>query len=313
MKQQLFESAQRMLTVASLEDVQFQPDTVFVYSEASDQDRANREHWAGRLSKGQTYFAAEGASYETLSLRTETGKRLEVNVKDVLDLKELFPRGSNVVIDISGIDHDFWAGCLLALQDHVETLTYIYTEPSGYQGRAIPDRADPFDLFDLSPRTRGLGALSGFANLGGPFQRQSLFVPLLGFEGQRALNVYHAIDPGPTVTVPVMGIPGYQIQFPTFSSYCNKAFFEETQSHSHWRMAPANDPFALCALLVQIGEEYPDHYMYVAPIGTRPHALGSLLFVQQKPESSEILFDHPVSQKGSRRGRGLSHLYCILP
>lgn len=313
MKQQLINSARRMLTVSSLEDVQFLPNTVFVYSEASGQDRANPEHWVARLSNGEMYFAAEAVEDEVLRLRAENGGRIDVNVKDVSDLKDLFPQGGNVVIDISGLGHDFWAGCLFALRGHVETLTYVYTEPSKYQVRAIPDRADPFDLFDLSPRTRGLGALAGFANLGGPLRRKSLFVPLLGFEGQRALNVLNTIDPGPAVTIPIMGIPGYQIEFPTFSSYCNKAFFEQTESYCLWRMAPANDPFALHALLVQIGEEYPEHYMYIAPIGTRPHALGSLLYVQDKPDSSEVLFDHPVSQKGSRQGRGLSHLYCIFP
>lgn len=312
MKQQHLESACRMSTVSSLEEVRFPPDTVFVYSEAAGQDRANVEYWKAKLS-GQTYFAAEGAHDDALKLRAHDGSAVVVNLKDVLDLRELFPLNSDVVIDISGIDHDFWAGCLYALQGHVRTLVYIYTEPRGYQVRAEPERVDPFDLFDLSPRTQGLRALSGFANLSGPGRRPSLFVPLLGFEGQRALNVLNEIDPGPAITVPIMGIPGYQIEFPTFSAYCNKTFFERTESYSRWRMAPASDPFALRSVLAQIGEEHPNHYMYVAPIGTRPHALGSLLYVLQKPESSEVLFDHPVSSEGSRKGRGRSHLYCIFP
>ena len=313
MKQQHFQSARRMSTVSSLDEVQFLPDTIFVYSEGSGHDRANVEHWAGTLTGKYEHFAASKADGDLLMLRNRDGKDIQVNMKDVLDLRNLFPPNSNVVVDISGIEHDFWAGCLYALRGYARTLTYIYTEPNEYQFRDEPERVNPFDLFDLSPRTRGLRALSGFANLDGPGRRPSLFVPLLGFEGQRALNVLNEIDPGPAVTVPVMGVPGYQIQFPAYTAYCNKVLFEQTLSYRKWHIAPANDPFALQSVLDRIDQEHPNHYMYVAPIGTRPHALGSLLYVQKKHESSEVLFDHPVSKEGSRMGKGPSHLYCIFP
>lgn len=287
---------------------------MFVYSTLGHQDRENVEHWRRRCrERDAPYWAAVNESDDEVTMESDRGTTRSVNVGDLADLRSLFPKGSSVVVDISGLGHDFWAGCLAALDDHVSTLTYVYTEPEGYQRRLERDRVGPFDLFDLSPRTMGPRPLSGFVNLGGPGRRQSLFVPLLGFEGQRAMNVLNEIDPGPARTVPVMGVPGYQIEFPAYTAYCNQDFFERTDSHTSWRSAPASDPFAVKSVLAQIRRDYPKHYMYIAPIGTRPHALGALLYVQEEPELCEVLFDRPVSRKGSRKGRGPSHLYCVTP
>lgn len=310
----IIQSSSRMSTVPDLVGVNFRESALFVYSTLANQERENVEHWRTRCAEQRApYWAAIEESEEGITMESDRGETRRVKVGDLADLRALFPKGSDVVVDISGLGHDFWSGCLAALIEHVATLTYVYTEPQAYQQRLERDRVGPFDLFDLSPRTMGPRPLSGFVNLGGPGRRQSLFVPLLGFEGQRAMNVLNEIDPGPARTVPVIGVPGYQIEFPAYTAYCNQDFFESTESHGRWRSAPASDPFAVKSVLAGIRRDYPDHYMYIAPIGTRPHALGALLYVREEPELCEVLFDRPVSRKGSRMGRGPSHLYCISP
>ena len=314
MRWDFIQSASRMSTVSALDGVVFRGGSLFVYSKLDQQDRENVEHWHRRCRDERApYWAAVHQSSDVVTMESEQGRLRRVNVGDLADLRKLFPKGSNVVIDISGLGHDFWAGCLEALTAHVSTLTYVYTEPQEYQRRPDREKVGPFDLFDLSPRTMGPRPLSGFVNLGGPGRRQGLFVPLLGFEGQRAMNVLNEIDPGPARTVPVIGVPGYQIEFPAYTAYCNQDLFETTDSHRNWRSAPASDPFAVKSILRQIRRDYPDDYLYIAPIGTRPHALGAMLYVREEPELCEILFDRPVSRKGSRMGRGPSHLYCITP
>ncbi len=308
----IFSSIHRMATVPTLSDVEFSDGSIFVYSAMRSQDRENADHWRARGSGDGRYIAVTASAGDLLTLEFGDNKKQRINVKDIKQIRDLFPPESQVVIDISGIGHDFWAGCLLALDDRVAELTYVYTEPYEYQPRSEIERVSPFELFDLSPSTRGLRALCGFANLSGPGRRRSLFVPLLGFEGQRALNVFNEIDP-PAVTVPIIGVPGYSVEFPIYAAYCNRDFFVLTESRRRWRAAPANDPFALHKVLGEIHSEYQGYYMYVAPIGTRPHALGSLLYVKEHPELSEILFDHPVSHQGSRQGVGPSHLYRVLP
>ena len=308
----VFSTTHRMATVSTLSDVEFSSGSIFVYSAMMSQDRENSEHWRTRRARGGRYFAATASDGDLLTLEAEDGTDRKINVKDVKQISELFPVDSDVVVDISGIAHDFWAGCLLALADRVSTLTYIYTEPHDYRPRSETKRVSPFELFDLSPSTLGFNGLCGFANLGGPGRRRSLFVPLLGFEGQRALNVLNEIG-GPAVTVPIIGVPGYSVEFPVYTAYCNRELFDLTDSHRQWRRAPASDPFALKRILGEIHGGYPDYYMYVAPIGTRPHALGSLLYVSEHAELSEILFDHPLSLRGSRQGVGPSHIYRIFP
>ena len=306
-----------MSTVAELKDVQFRPNSVFVYSTRGLQDRENVHYWRNRCEgpgSSLLYRAVLAESAEEMTIKCDGGMVTRVNTRDLADIRRLFPKGSNVVIDISGLNHDFWAGCLKVLTGcYVSALTYIYTEPEEYQRRPERDKVSPFDLFDLSPRTLGPRPLSGFLSLDESGSRHSLFVPLLGFEGQRALNVLNEIDPGPRQTIPIIGIPGYQVDFPAYTAYCNQEFFERTESHGKWRSAPASDPFAVKSVLGRIREDYPEDYMYLAPISTRPHVLGALLFVRENPNLCEVLFDRPVTREKSRRGRGPSHLYCIVP
>lgn len=308
-------SASRMVTMPSLVPPVLNSATFIVYSEAEGYDRANVEVWRATLSNRKHHAAIVRQEGDILKVRLYDDSIRSINVRDLRDLRDLFPRDCDAVVDISGVGHEFWSGCMVALKSHVSALTYIYTEPYEYQASDIEaSDLDVFDpsLFELSDRTLGLRALPGFVNLHSSEDQRSVFVPLLGFEGHRAMNVYNEIDPGPATVIPVVGVPGYRLEFPAYTLLCNKEFLETTNTLRQWRKAPASDPFAVKLVLEQIRSEYPKRHMFIAPIGTRPHALGALLYVCEHPEDSEILFDCPIRKSRSRRGRGSTHFYSIL-
>ncbi|MNG00824.1 hypothetical protein D3C84_837740 [compost metagenome] len=75
------------------------------------------------------------------------------------------------------------------------------------------------------------------------------------------------------------------------------------------RYARASCPFEAFESLNKIRQDYPDHYMYLALVGTKPHALGAILFAIKNPETSEIMFDYPVKKSGRTQGIGVVHIY----
>ena len=297
------------------------PNSFVIYSESRAEDRANVCFWRQRCKQLEPdSFAvildqATDAPPGSYTIRFGE-QEFNVNAFDLGDLVKIVPSHSNLIIDISGVDQTFWAGCMVEFRDHVSSLYFIYTEPGSYKFaiRSTPERAFETGLFDLSDRSRGVSPLPRFANLHGPelYEGRSVFVPLLGFEGRRALNVLSGLDPTPPKIVPIVGVPGYRLEFPTYSVTCNEAFFSDTRSASKIRYAAANDPFEVRDALREVGQDFPDTYMYVAPIGTRPHTVGALMFANEERERAEILFDHPIRKFQSRQGMGNAHLYRIF-
>lgn len=79
------------------------------------------------------------------------------------------------------------------------------------------------------------------------------------------------------------------------------------------RLARASCPFEAFETLSLLRRDFPDHYFYIAPVGTRPHALGALQYAIVNEDHCEILFDHPVRQSNRTIGRGLIHVFKFYP
>ena len=305
---------------ANVADLPLPPDSFLVYSESEAEDRANVSYWRRLYQQlDPSAFAVilprANSSPGTFTIRFGESE-FSTDASDLRDFIEVVPTESSLIVDISGVDHTFWAGCMVQFKMHVSALYFIYTEPATYRFAIRPSTAAEFEtgIFDLSDRSRGVSPLPRFVNLHGPelYGGRSVFVPLLGFEGRRVLNVLSGLDPTPMDVVPIVGVPGYRLEFPSYTVTCNEVFFSETRSEARIRYAAANDPFEVRDVLRKIGLEFPKTYMYIAPIGTRPHAVGALMFADEERERAEILFDHPIRKSKSRQGTGNAHLYRIF-
>lgn len=240
-------------------------------------------------------------------IRVNGGGRVErdVSLRDDAALDELL-LADRVLMDISGMPHVVWAPLLKRLHANSIATRIIYAEPESYKEHPSPASAT---RFDLSVTFEGLSPLPGYARLSGPQDEEKcLFVPMLGFEGNRPESLVLQIDPAPRI-IPVVGVPGFRPEYPAFTVACNRVFLEENRVHSEIRFAMASCPFEAYETLMEIRRDYADHYMYLAPIGTKPHALGTVLFSLAHPEDTEIMFDHPVRRPGRTAGVGVIHIY----
>ena len=225
-----------------------------------------------------------------------------------VSIREVLRPGRPICIDITSLPMSVWGPLVrVAIQDQRE-LWLVYAEPRTYQAHKRPT---PPELFDLSERVGDVEALPGMARLSGPSPGTPLvLVILLGFEGGRARHITTTLEPEPTI-VPVVGAPGMHAEYATQAVECNREFLKNTGSLTDVHWVDAVCPFGVRDLLSDIAAEHDGSYMYVAPIGTKPHALGALLYCLSRSSGCEIIYDHPTPRKGGTSGIGKMHLYRL--
>lgn len=238
-------------------------------------------------------------------------ERLSLSLKSPEMLGEMVPGHKNMWVDISGLAHHVWAPIVKWAVDAFECLSAVYVEPATYRSHPSPTSTS---LYDLSEGFRGLEPLPGFSNLNGPGDKSiSLYVPFLGFEGTRARHLAMELgDPIPKV-VPVVGVPGFRPDYPQITVTSNQQFLQEQDAYPKIKFARASCPFEAFEVLIDIRKDFPGSYLYLAPVGTKPHALGAVCFAIKFPEVTEIVYDHPHRKIGRTQGVGITHIYSIKP
>lgn len=279
----------------------------FVFALDEREERANPQVWRDGIVAQPTRCVPIIATTQSSMTVRIGGLDRTVGLTDSRTIAEIL--GSDLVfIDVSGLPHSVWAPLLRAALSSARTVQLMYCEPDAYRYHASPSSVSPFDL---SSSFLGVQPLPGFANLLGPSDEASaVFVTFLGFEGSRSRQVAMSLDPTPKV-IPVLGLPGFKLHYPQVALACNQEFLEENSSESRLRYAAASCPFEAYGVLSEIRRDNPGSYIYLAPIGTKPHAIGAVLFALDNPKDTEIMFDHPVKNTGRSTGVGTINIYQV--
>lgn len=279
----------------------------YVFALDDREERANPQMWREGLANApDRCVAIVEANQSSMKVRV-SGADLTIGLTDYEKISQVIGNGA-VCIDVSGLSHSTWAPLLKTAMIYSESVRVMYFEPDAYRYHKSPSSVSPFDL---SSAFTGVQPIPGFANLRGPKDgAPTIFVPFLGFEGSRSRQVAMTLDPVPKV-VPVLGLPGFKLQYPQWALSCNQEFLEENSAQPQLRYASANNPFEAYEVLSEIRRDNPNSYLYVAPIGTKPHAIGAILFALDNSEDTEIMFDHPVKIAGRSTGVGTVNIYQL--
>jgi hypothetical protein len=206
-------------------------------------------------------------------------------------------------LDITGLSHPVWAPFVAAGLRSGVGLKAVYVEPIRYRRNSISTATE---LFDLSKGFGGVSPLPGFASLVEPDDDNFDFVPLLGFEGRRFSYMMAEVAPVGGHVIPIVGVPGFQPEFVSYAYDGNQIPLEDSEAWQRVRFATANCPFSLFYELRSIASRHPGRHLKVAPIGTKPHGLGAVLYVLAHPEAAELIYDHPL--RSERRTDGAARL-----
>ena len=283
-------------------------DSLYVTGTSVEERSTHTEEWEAscqdvtfarmRREDGTTAeFSVDGDSVEILHLR---------DAPSIVRFFETNSRGA-IYLDITGLPHRVWAPLLRGMRARPGLSFCVYVEPGDYRFSAVPTEAA---IFDLSETREGIAPLPGFAAFP-EGDDDALFVPLLGFEGARFAYMLEAVQPKPRDIFPVVGVPGFRPEYPFYAYGGNRMKLWETMAWKNVLYAAANCPFSLYQLLERLSTSNPSRRMIVAPIGTKPHALGSILYCLNHARTVEILYDHPVRKKRRTLGTSRVCLYDV--
>jgi hypothetical protein len=192
----------------------------------------------------------------------------------------------------------------------IKKIFLLYTEPLSYyksRNKILNKTEKENSAFTRGTiKTGEIPSYSGRINL----SKKNALILLLGFEGGRAVEVMNAADPD--ITIPINGFPAYKPEFKDISIIMNEELLREPEIFKNLNYAPANDPFETKNSLERIYQKYHDRYnISIAPIGTKPMAIGSCIFALKYPEC-RIIYPYPTHYNlKSSKGYGETWVYMI--
>lgn len=272
------------------------PGSVYIYR-VSNEDRSGHTGQWQQSCKDVQFIEV---TTESVSGFQVSGIEEEFFLRSAVSLSKLLaPLGTGRVlyVDITGLSHPTWAALIRGAIAARMEVRAVYVEPYRYKRSAAPLEGQ---IYDLSARIAGIAPMPGFAMIS--MTEESVFVPLLGFEGARFRHVIEQVQPSHERMVPVVGIPGFKPWY-VFETYMgNRAALEETSAWHHIEFVPANCPFSCFYLLQELAQRYPNSTLKVAMIGTKPHALGAVMFALTSPSRIELIYDNPIRKEGRTDG-----------
>lgn len=202
-------------------------------------------------------------------------------IKSHLALKYNLSPEDHIAIDISCFTKPYFFSIIKYLKEQigVKLITIFYTEPMAY-------------IFNDGNYHSGHGQLSVMEVPGYPGSntraKENVLVILLGFEGE--LSSFIAEDVASDKTILVNGFPAYSQSFKDMSIIKNESLLGNVGTKIEY--VKANNPFETFNLLETLKKENPDAFFNIAPLGSKPMALGACLF-SLLDESVRIVYPLP--------------------
>lgn len=290
-------------------DFRPEPGSVYVFGRSIEDRSAHVDEWRGSSPDVELVVLDEFGPSEFSYGRGSGRARVGLRSLDQLTKFWTSLASATRYLDITGLPHHVWAPLLRAGLEAGGLLRAVYAEPIEYRFQSAPR---PEEIFDLSERIEGVSPIPGFASLTDERDESaSVFVPLLGFEGARFQYLLEEVQPPGEKVVPIIGVPGFRPEYPFYTYQGNRLALWESGAWRNVRFAIANCPFSLFYALEDISRDYSGDRLKVAPIGTKPHALGAVLFVISSAEPVELVYDHPIRKAKRTEGSARILVYDV--
>lgn len=192
-----------------------------------------------------------------------------------------FSKTAKIAIDISCFTKPYFFLILKHLQSlrKFDSVSVFYSEPKSYiftKGlyTSYHSSNGPLTILEIP-------GYSGYDRRG----QKRLLIILLGFDGNLSKEINE--DIAPIKTIIVNGFPGYAPKYKDISLISNERLI---QDHSDIKYSRANNPFETYNLLESIRREEKlkgsdgDLFINIAPLGTKPMALGACLYAIYNPD-----------------------------
>lgn len=209
----------------------------------------------------------------------------------------------HIYLDVTGMDVQLVAALLLRSNNQGYEIHVVYAEPEHYITEQFHKEGEDHEWAGVID---GIKPLPGFANFANP-DEQFIFCVFLGFEGGRFSHLITQMQPLEDYTIPIFGVPGFRIEYPYYAYWSNHKGMKKTDSSRNVRYASANSIVDAYLLLHKIGSDNQGKLIKVAPIGTKPHAVASIVYAMRHSRYVEVVYDNP--QKSEKRSVGVGQIF----
>ncbi len=253
---------------------------------------------------------------ESCSIKYEPADlQISVNNKkyDIDDFESAlsFLKGKRVVIEstTTGFVEILLAAQSIKNSGAVE-ITFVYVEPESYrkkQKNLFLHRRE----FDLSGEVVGFRPIPGYMKM---FSYESI-QKVVFFPGFESARMDRAFEDNPLINSKfcslAFGVPAFKAGWEMDSFANNIDMIRERKIAGGVYFCGAADPYAAYCVLKEIHKGLAsEETMQVAPIGTKPSGIGTILFAITHPEIG-LLFDHP-NKEGKRTDKISSwHIFDV--
>lgn len=198
----------------------------------------------------------------------------------------------------------------------------LYIEPYEYNFKK--STLMEYDDFNLSSKLKDFPPVPGFTIYTRPYDEDedegedekdnTELIAFLGFERARLGQIFNADDGGTySKFTPIIPLPGFRPGWENRTLNSHLKFFSSSYNFDKLLYVSANNPFQAYNIL----EEYSKtrKKFRVAPIGTKPNAIGCAIFLLNNDINNNIesgvLFDFPVKIHKRSSGIGKIHIYNL--
>ncbi len=219
-------------------------------------------------------------------------KEINTSIRNPSDcIKKLNEKGvqisnkDNLAIDISCFTKPYFFSFLKYFEKVIglQTISVFYTEPKSYLFNT--------GLYDSFKSSSGPTIIKELFTGSDSKDQQRLLVILLGFDGDISREIDEEI--GPKNTLIVNGFPGFSPKFKDISLVNNEKLV--SNENIGLLYSKANNPFETYNLLDSIVSKMDSKkYLNIAPLGTKPMALGACLYAIHNPDVRVI---YPIPDK----------------
>lgn len=214
-------------------------------------------------------------------------------------------RARTLYIDVTGLSNRICASLINnAIKakglGYFSVVKTVYAEPETYDIKQFKSEG----VFnDLSEKIDGIEPLPGFATIIPENMNDVELVALLGFEGGRFMHILESVQPPRGNVIPIIGVPGFRLEYPFVAYWGNRRPLEQTDTWRNIVYSPANSLVDVYLHLTKILKKSSGK-IKLAPIGTKPHAIGAVLFAIKNPKDVELVYDNPKRIKQRTDGVG---------
>lgn len=137
-------------------------------------------------------------------------------------------------------------------------------------------------------------------------------ITLLGFENDRLSRIIEDDDGARYDEFEhIIALPAFR---PGWENVSLQRHYQELKEFQNLEFSPANNPYETHRVLERIQKNSNNKSIVVAPIGTKPHAIGAIIFLinsKLKGNKVGLIYDFPIKKENRTDGIGNIHEYII--